>query len=276
MTTTKQQQQDALTKAGFKPAESQVRRRLIVSVEGEEKTGKNNWAFTAPDPIAVFSFDQGVEGVVEKFINGKAMVGGIPIGKKEIFVKEIILPPSATGGSRNNVQIAVPGFNYEQVWSTFVENYQALLDAKIRTIIWDTATEVYELQRLFRFGKLSEVPANMWGPVKAEYRELIRRAYNSYSNLILLNKVKPVYNENDKRIPGKFELSGFNDIGYVVQINIKTFREDLPDGGSKFSIKVLDCRQNAQVNGVVYEGRMCTFPKLAENVIEGTDADDWE
>ncbi len=268
------QQIAALKQAGFTPAETKVRRRLILSIEGDEKTGKNNFAFTAPGPIAVFSFDNGLEGVVEKFVNGTAEVGGIRIPKKVIYVKEMDTPPTATGGSRNTVSIGVPGFDYTAMWEGFVRDYRALLKAGVRTVIWDTATEIYELQRLYRFGKLSEVPSNMWGPLKAEYRELIRNAYDSHTNLILLHKTAPEY-VNDKRT-GKRLISGLTDIGFVVQVNLKTFRVDNEDGGSDYSVKVLDCRQNGQLNGKVYEGVMTTFPWLAVDVIEDSGLEEWE
>jgi len=274
MTTTNKAQLDAMTKAGFTPAQTKVRRRLIVSIEGDEKTGKNNFAFTAPDPIAVFSFDDGLEGVIEKFANGTAVVGGVAIPNKTILVKDVRVAPTLTGGSKSvNVSIADPAFDYKGTWETFVRDYHTLLAAKVRTIIWDTGTEVYELLRLFRFGKLSEVPANMWGPVKAEYRQLIRDAYDSHTNLIILHRMKPVY-LNDKRT-GAMEISGFSDVGYAVQVNLKTFREDSAEG-SDFSVKVLSCRQNGQLNGVLYEGMMCTFPWLAVDVLEDSDLSEWE
>jgi len=272
--TTEAAQRTALQRAGFKPAETQVRHRLIVSIEGDEKTGKNNFAFTAPSPIAVISFDQGLEGVVEKFAAGTALVGGAKVPKKEIFVKEIKLPPLVTGGTRDNVSMGAPGFDYKKAWDSFVADFQALLDAQVSTIIWDTATEVYELQRLFRFDKLSEVPPNKWGPLKAEYRELIRRAYNSHTNLILLHKTQPEY-VNDART-GRRVISGLTDIGFVVQVNLKTFRVDIEGGGSEFSIKVLDCRQNSKLNGEVLGGVMCSFPFLAASVFEDTVPGDWE
>lgn len=271
MTTDAKKQVDALTQAGFKPAESEARKRIIVSIEGEEKTGKNNWAFTAPDPIAVFSFDQGIEGVVEKFVNGSAIVGGIPIPRKVIYVKDMKLPVMAAG--KGPVQLANPNFNYEAAWVAFLKAYRAVLAAKVRTVIWDTATEVLELLRLLRFGQLSQV-GHLHGPVNTEYRGLIREAYEGYSNLILLHKMKPLY-VDDKRT-GRMERAGLTDIGYVIQVNLKTFRADREDGGSDFSVKVLDCRQNAQINGAVYEGMECTFPFLAADVIEGTERDDWE
>ncbi len=264
MTTTNKTQVDALTKAGFAPAQTKVRRRLIVSIEGEEKTGKDHFAFTAPDPIGVQSFDDGLEGVVEKFVNGLATAGGIAIPKKQILVKEYRLPPNLA---------AEPNFDYTSVWAAFVKDYRALLAAGVRTVIWDTATELWELLRMLRFGKLAQVQPHNYGPVNGEYVGLLREAYNAHSNLILLHSTRAEY-VNDKAT-GKKERAGFNATGFKVQVNLKTFRVDSEEG-SEFSIKVLDCRQNGQLNGMLYEGMMATFPFLAVDVIEDSDLSEWE
>ena len=47
-------------------------RRTIV-VAGREKQGKTNFALTAPDPIAHFNLDVGLEGVIEKFRTTKVI-----------------------------------------------------------------------------------------------------------------------------------------------------------------------------------------------------------
>lgn len=253
----------ALQKAGFTPAQTQVRRRLIISIEGEEKTGKDHFAFTAPDPIGVQSVDDGLEGVIEKFVKGEATVGGVAIPKKAILVKEYKLPPNLA---------AEPAFDYAGVWAKFVADYRAMLAAGVRTVIWDTATEFWELLRMLRFGKLAQVQPHNYGPVNAEYTGLLREAYDAHSNLILLHKTKAEY-VNDKAT-GKKERAGFNNTGFVVQVNLKTFRVD-SDEGSEFSVKVLDCRQNGQLNGALYEGSMCTFPWLAVDVVEGSDLKEW-
>jgi len=261
--TTTSKQVEAMTKAGFAPAETKVRRRLIISIEGDEKTGKDHFAFTAPDPIGVQSFDDGLEGVVEKFVNGTATVGGVAVPKKTILVKEYRLPKNLA---------AEPDFDYNSAYAAFVSDYRALLAAQVRTIIWDTGTEVWELLRMLRFKKLAQVQPYHYAPVNAEYTGLIREGYDSYSNLILLHKTRAEY-VNDKTT-GKKERAGFNNTGFLVQVNLKTFRVDDDDGGSEYSVKVLDCRQNGQLNGKVYTGMMPTFPWLAVDVIEDSDLEE--
>ena len=75
-----------------------------------------------------------------------------------------------------------------------ISSYQwALAEPAVRTISVDTATELWELLRMARFGKLTQVMPYQYGPVNAEFRSLIRMAYASDKNLILLHKMRKVY-----------------------------------------------------------------------------------
>src|ERR1035437_263544 len=52
----------------FTPVKEVIPYRLIWRSYGPEKSGKNHFGLPAPGPIAIQSFDIGVEGVVEKFV----------------------------------------------------------------------------------------------------------------------------------------------------------------------------------------------------------------
>jgi hypothetical protein len=210
-----------------------------MSVSGLEKQGKTHFALTAPGPIAYFGLDIGTEGVIGKFVTNKT-----------IWAMEIIVP--------------MDGVAATETWNKFYSTYEAVLNMNdIRTIILDTATEAWELLRLARFGKLTQVMPHHYGPVNAEYRKLIRAAYMSDKNLILLHKMKSVY-VNDKRTRD-YERAGFSDTGFLVQVNCQIYRDD--DG--IFNLYVVDCRQNSELMGEVLSGEMCNFPMLASLVLSG-------
>jgi hypothetical protein len=59
---------------GFTRMNSQPKPRLILSIEGLDKSGKSNLAFTAPGPLGYLEFDIGAEGVVEKFQDDKVIL----------------------------------------------------------------------------------------------------------------------------------------------------------------------------------------------------------
>lgn len=227
---------------GFVDADPSVQDRMIVSVRGLEKQGKTHFALTAPDPIAVFSLDIGTEGVVSKFKRD---------GKK-IIIKDL-----STGGDADEG---------EKVWEGFKKAYSACLqDSQVKTVVIDTETELWELIRLARFGKLTQVMPYHYGPVNGEYRKVIREAYDSSKNLILLHKMKPKY-VNDKRT-NEYERAGFNDVGFLAQVNCQVYRDPVDEGG-EFNLEILDCRQNADASGEVLSGPMASWDFLASTVLE--------
>jgi len=142
---------------------------------------------------------------------------------------------------------------------------------QVRSIVWDTATEVWELIRLARFGKLAQVLPVQYGPVNAEMRGLIRTAYDSNKNFVMLHKMKAEY-INDRRT-GKYERAGFGDSEYLVQVNLRTTYD--PEERT-FGIEILNCRQNMTLCNQAFAGDLCSFPMLAIQIIEGTALEDWE
>src|SRR5574343_408421 len=71
-----------LLKAVFSFNQEEAPYRLIVSISGDEKTGKSHFTLTAPEPIFYFNIDRGTEGVVGKF----------QADGKKVFIYEIVVP----------------------------------------------------------------------------------------------------------------------------------------------------------------------------------------
>lgn len=246
-----------ITAIGFQRASNEITPRLIASISGLEKQGKTHFALSAPGPIAVFNCDIGMEGVVQKFTSTG----------KDVWVYNLTIPHDWKAA--------------EEEFKAYREAYSKIMrDPYFRTIIKDTATELWELLRMARFGKLTQVMPYQYGPVNAEFRALIRDAYASDKNLILLHKMKSVY-INDKRTKD-YERAGFSDTGFLVQVNCQVWREEPSedDSGSLVSgewhVHVKDCRHNPGLAGVDLPGPMCSFPMLASLVMEGTGPEDWE
>lgn len=243
---------------GFVLASSPVYQRLIVNAEGEEKSGKNHFAFTAPGPIYEHSFDIGNEGVVQKFQS-----------KKKIYIAEYELELQPGEGTDKEVATAA-----DKVWSEFLANYHdGLNSCGNGTTLVDTGTEMWELLRLARFGKLTQVMPHHYGPVNKEMQEAIREGFGHHCNVIFLHKLKDEWeNYTDSsgkekgRKTGKKARVGFSDIPFLVQVNLQCQRVDNEGGGSSFQITVEDCRQNSEVNGLVMDN---DFEALLGTVFAG-------
>lgn len=232
-------QSEQLRKLDFSDVIIESPRRLIASIAGREKTGKTHLALTAPGPIIFFDIDIGTEGVVNKF----------QAEGKKIFVYSVRVPK----GAAKDV--------YESMWSGLVSRLAVAYSLNKGTVVVDTGSEEYELARLAHFGKLTQVMPHHYVEVNAEWREMMRLAYDSSMNTIYIHKMKPKWVNNQRT--SEYELSGFGEMGYLSQVNLITYREDNSDGGAPdFSVLVQDCRQNPNVNGRVLRGPMCNFDFL--------------
>jgi hypothetical protein len=221
----------------------------VAVISGNWKCGKTHMALNA-DPIVAFqSLDLGTEGVVEKVEDApnRVRIAEYALGVQPGEVTEDIMAREA-----------------DKVWQGFVRDYhQALNDPAVRTIVWDTETEVWQLLRLARFGVLTPKTGrdrgNVWGPVNAEMLGLIRAAFSSDKSLIMLEKVKDEY-KNDKKT-GMKVASGFGDVPFQAQIVATAYRDGDPVP-SCFKVLVTDCRSNPDLNGVTIPNDWATLMEM--------------
>lgn len=228
---------------GFVDAKTiKTKDRLILSVCGLEKCGKTHFSLTATPPIATFSTDVGEEGVVQKFRDKDVSI---------MYLKRLSEDDPDVGGQS------------AEEFNRFRTAYLRLLRGKeVKTVVLDTATEIWELLRLARFGRLTQVMPYQYGPVNAEFRALIREAYKYDKNLILLHKMRPVY-INDKRVD-KHERAGFSDTGFLVQVNTRiTYDKD----EEVFDLEIEDCRHNPYLAGEIMSGPLCDFEMLKAMIL---------
>ncbi len=230
---------------------STLPKRLLVNIEGLDKGGKTHLALTAPGPIALFDMDRGLEGVVQKFMK-----------EKEILFTSYRHMPCVTE------------MDHKNLWAKFEKDYDTVLLHKgIRSIIDDTATELWEKARLAEFGRLSNVQ-HLYPALNAKFRKLIDRAFDAEKNLILIHKRKKSYKQNAKgedSWTGGWEKAGFGEVGYIVQVNLYAFQQD--DG--EFACEVINSRLQPSLNGEVFAGELCTFPYIASLLRPDTEIMDW-
>lgn len=261
------QNSESFDSHGFTPVTQAIIPRLIMALNGLEKTGKTYQALTAPAPISYFSLDFGEDGVIQQFA-----------AKKTIRRKDYKIPAIRKSQTKEKaIEQAA------EVWETFKDDYLFALDHS-RTVIVDTETEVYELIRLARFGKLEQVKPHHYGPVFRELKEvIIKAAYESNANVILLQRLKKEY--KDDKWTGQYEASGYSGIPYDVQVNARAYIDAL----GRFRVYIDNCRQNAMLRGKslldIHQAveqdfidpstqlvESMAFPDLAELVLPNADA----
>lgn len=264
---------------GFSLATSETMTALIMSICGEEGQGKTHFALSAPGPIALFNTDIGLRGVVEKFADDKTIYPftvNVPCERQ----------PDSSSDKRTPGERLSDDARME--WDRFIIDGVkiALRNSSIKTVICDTATELWELLRLAHFGKLTEVQSWHYGPCNAEYRNFIKMFFDKddspIKNLILIHKMKTVYVNN--KSTDKREYAGFAGTGHLVQVN-GTMTKDTPwedengnwnTGEYNFQFNLRKgCRLNPALDGTYMTGADCIFPFVAFAAVPGSDLSDW-
>jgi hypothetical protein len=249
---------DTLVKNGkFAYATSEVVPRLTAAIIGREKQGKTHFALTAPGPIAVFDADYGLEGVVGKFTSIKKVL---------VYRIDMPYPESKTAGKEASDI-------WDQVHDAFDE---VLRNPEIRTVVFDTASELWEIARLAYLGKLEQVKPIHYGQVNAAFRRFLKKGLDSDKNILLIQKMKAEY-INDSRT-GDYEMAGFGDTPHIVQALIypsharksETFEDGTPITKGDFYVRVHESRHNPGLDDTYLIGPMATFPFVASSLIEGT------
>lgn len=246
---------EQLSSLGFSPAPDTPKQRLICSIQGEEGTGKNHFTFTAPDPIAVQSTDVGTEGMVEKFVKQG----------KEIYIKNYD-KPLTVGDLKDPALIEQTCSEAEAFMAQWESDFQALVQS-CRTIVWDTATDLWAILRWARSGRMEKIPPLWYAQMNLEYSNMVQLAFKHETNLFMLHKVKDEY-ANNERTGGKIR-AGNNEGGYLVQVEFTTQRGD--DG---FEFYIDKCRANDELQGELLPAM--SFAELAMMVYPESDPDGWE
>lgn len=253
---------------GFADLGEEVAYRIVLCTTAAEKTGKTHFAFSAPGPIAAISTDTGTIEVAKPYRRR---------GKK-IIINHFKAAAEIIQDEGKGVQNAA-----EREWKRCTDSYTAIIgDKRIRTLVIDTGSEMWELCRLARFGKLTQVMPHHYGPVNAEFRAIIKGAYDRTDlNCIFIHKVKKEYKamgkEGKECWTGRMERAGFSDFPYLVDCNIRHYfapaskDDEGNDLEARFGIDVIDSRINMlQVVGTKLEGDLCTFQMLAETMFPET------
>jgi hypothetical protein len=241
-------------------------RRIIWRSYGPQKSGKTRFGLTGPQPVFIQSFDIGLEGTIEQFL----------AEGKDIRALEYPFDPQSFDTEKACAIAA------DKIWQQFIADYDAALK-EARTILWDTESEVWELLRYARLGAVSGAPKD-YAVLNGEYRTLVRKAYGAGVNLGLIQKVKEQWvskmdPQKGKMVPhntGEMVPTGMKEIGFLVQVNLRHFREFNEEKQIVYRTEIEDVRHNdgQYMVGMVMDN--FDFPQLAEGIFPDSKAEDWQ
>ena len=202
--------------------------RSTLSIEGWDKTGKSHLALTAPEPIFYIDIDDGTTGVIEKFQE-----------TKQVF--RYMMPRQSRVGKPKELQD-----RFSKLWEDLKKQINLALEMPSGTLVVDTATELYDICRLGKYGKMSQVPPNMYQVANSEMDEVMRCCNQSNLNVIVLHQLETEFGTSEVR--GK----GWKNMPFKVQTTIRTGRENGKNGPS-FTGEVTCCRFRPDFMGTVFE-----------------------
>ncbi len=270
----------------FITAPDYVEPRLVLSLEGRHRAGRTHFALTAPKPLVYFPFDRGLsqDFVVSKF--SKKHPGKILVPPVDLCLPPVAFPDLTgnvtTKKGREENDPAMDAYRKlmareaQKVWSKFMLYWERALQ-EAATVVIDTASEQWELLRLARLGKLTQVMPHHYTEVNSEYKSLLNMVNESDANLILIHQLKEEWQDKVDASgqkkgtkTGRWERAGFSKIDYLLHASLRLQCDEEGD----FSAEVLDCHQNSDLMGDVLEGPMSTFPMFAAQVFD-SDPEEW-
>lgn len=257
----------------------------ILSIEGMPKQGKTHLAATAPGVVAFQSLDFGTDGILQKFEDyaSKFMVAEYRVNLDVTADAVMQQMAKVRGAKKDDLQAIAYKEAEEQalkvkreVWQPFVQDYDSLLDEEsVRTIVWDTATEVNEMLRLANFGKLEKNPKIAYGPINAEFKAQIRKAQERRKNLILIHHMKPVYIESERGAStesGRYVLKGNSSLENLVHSYVKVSKK-IDKGKAKFVTTIRDARLEPSATGRTINN--ADWPTLMMELMPNVDPKVW-
>lgn len=243
--------------AGFQKANQDYKHRLIGRSYGEGGSRKTSFWLEGPGPIAVFSLDQGLEGVVERYQKDK-----------DIYVKEYDWSPTEELSQDDAVELR----------NTFLADYEMALE-HARTVIIDKETDLWELFRYAEFGAPNDAPRN-YPQLNQRYRRMVNMPKALDINVGFIQGMKDEWVTVKKRDgsgekganSGRRIPQGFGELEGLVHVNLFHTGHS-PDN---WAIEVGKVRGPGvpDVADQRFEG--VTFTELAMLIFPGTSEEDWQ
>lgn len=240
-----------------------IRTKIDVIVEGLEGSGKTFFGLTGPGPVAIHDFDDGIHRAIQGL--SAEQRGKLELYPFEYDFDRILKLPGTEKVNQPMVERSGP------IWEEFVINARASIE-RCRTNIIDTGGAVWELLRLARQGKLTQVMPIQYTAVNLEFKELLQALHKSPANNVWIHRLKPAYDAADKKIPNVYERQGFGDMASEVDAVLRLSYDDF-DG---LKLRFGKCANRALTGTYVVGQENISFPKIAAMIYPETDTKYWQ
>lgn len=252
-------------------------------IEGGEASGKDVLAFKTPGPHAIFAVDPGAKRAITR-----ARSEG-----KEVHVHDIPFDvPRFIPKQEKEFWIQRAEKVKKDIFLPYTEAWDAAVASEVRTLIQDTATDIYEMHQAAEFGKLQQNSQLAYGPIKAEYMGMVRRAKRAGKIVVLIHQLGDEYkdtidaqgNKKSERT-GKLLRKGMNKVQYLADAIVRTRRREpvtsaIPGGGRKivkaggWEVEIILAKNARDFDGEVLDNP--SFVDLMSYLDPNTDPAFWD
>jgi hypothetical protein len=234
---------------------------ILISIDGLQKCGKTEFGLSLPDPLFILNLNLGLDGVIEKHVKAG----------RTLYAKDIQIPYTTSLPGQNFTILSQAA---SEKWKEAILTIQeAIREPSVKSIFIDTGSELWDLLRIARLGKLAQVLPVQYAAVNAEFRQLLQILLVCKKNVVLSHKVKPEY-VNDQKT-NRFERAGFGDVGFDVQVELRAERDSKRDGDDQFGATFVDCRANRNLKGTLLTGKDMNFLKVVSLIYPESTEKDW-
>lgn len=248
---------------GFLPADrlNGKFKRVMITLQGKDNTGKTEFALSAPSPGIALCLDRNYEAVLDN--------PHPPETRQSDWAFKVIKCPLASQMAQKD---------YLEYWQMFRGEYKkALANPDARTILIDGDNDSWELQRLAEFGKLDHIPPMQYTGANAARRAHIANGWDSGKIVIATNKLKREYetvtkpNGKEAQVPtGNWLPQGFSDNNYLWQIRLECMRE-----GTRYGIRIEMCKSDTSLVGMELWDSDCCFQSLVQIAYPNVSMSTW-
>jgi len=230
---------------------------LVLTIWGEEKTGKTSLALTFPKPLIHFDLD----------------IGGFNRAKWRVDTKEVKSTPYF---SEDVLQKLLKGdltirpshkvYGMKELWTKIITEYaHALLDKEAATIVIDSGTQLWSIchsavlqekqeMQILKNPKIQDADLRErlqpieYGEPNKRMRALISAAHGYKKILVLTHYPRDIYvtkmmgDRAEEVKSGEIEPDGFKENRRLTDLEVKTFMKVVPNTTGKGTHKVPSCR----------------------------------
>lgn len=278
-----------LKSPSFVPIDSEITtRRAVLIVMGGQKSGKTDWCLRhLPGPIVVFNFDNGLEGVAEKFTKKKQIIAcGIKDNPKQKYPSYHFARPVPKGLGRKDPKflahvrmVALP------IWERFLTDYAEALQSKARSLVIDTGGAAFQLAKfafigMDKYGSKDDPYGQKGGEMKSIFQGLMCDGYNYDKNVVWIHREKAVWAGGEPT--NKMQVDGYSQAPYEVQFTLRVTRKQVKDE-AVFAGEIRDCRVGNGVknNGLKFggdereENPPMSFGSIMTTLLPRTEEEEW-